>query len=253
MGTPSESEPPWISSSATPSLFISPSVIVTVVLPSNLTTSRLLELPGLSEGEPNVGALFVPPNLSSQTGTTLITSYSGITLSDSNKKQELVSTVLNITLLDSQGNAITQLDSPLIICLALPNTTKKGVKVCLSFYDERKDKWTCEDECLTTVATKGTNASDAGAKTESFLCGQTSHLTNFALLLTGGEGADPCQSGKDNTLAWISLGMVGAAVLVVAFAVLLIEVHIRWNHYQTEKELNKLGARATQPEPVSCL
>ena len=47
---------------------------------------------------------------------------------------------------------------------------KKGNKVCLSYYDERAAKWKCQDECLTSA--------------NNLLCGQTPHLTNFALLLS---------------------------------------------------------------------
>ena len=109
--------------------------------------------------------------------------------------------------------------------------------MCLSFYDERKDKWRCEDKCLTTVASKGTP--NDSTQEESLLCGKTDHLTNFALLLTGSDGEDPCGSGKvnDNTLAWISLGMVGGAVLVIFLSVLALEVRIRRERYQINKKL----------------
>ena len=139
---------------------------------------------------------------------------------------------MNITLLDGQGNSITQLDSPLTICLALPNTTKKGEEVCLSYYDERKDKWICEDECLTTSPAKG-NRSNEGTSAEGyFLCGRTAHLTNFALLLTG-NGADSCQpDNQDSTLAWISLGMVIGAILLVALCGFVIEMRIRWRSHR---------------------
>ena len=103
-----------------------------------------------------------------------------------------------------------------------------------------KDKWRCEDECLTNVATKGNNAPNTGGNQENLLCGQTGHLTNFALLLIGNDGEDPCQSGgKSNTLAWISLGMVGGAMLVVALSVLAVEVHFRWRQSQFNRKLSK--------------
>ena len=136
--------------------------------------------------------------------------------------QELGGTILDITLTDSEGEPITQLDTPLVICLELPNNTKidKANPPCLSYFDERKAKWRCVDECLTNPGK------------DSLLCGQTDHLTNFALLLSGaagGSGSDPCHSvSHDNTLAWISLGMVAGAVLIVALSVVVVEIRARW-------------------------
>ena len=65
---------------------------------------------------------------------------------------------------------------------------------------------------------------------ENLECGQTDHLTNFALLLVGSDADDPCLSGKDNTLAWVSLGMVAGAVVVVVFSVVLLEIRMRWKN-----------------------
>ena len=206
-----------------------------VVIPSNLTDYNFVELYGFPP-EGAVGALFVPPNLSNQANPTLITTYMGTAISSSSNQQVLRSTILNITLQDGEGNSLTQLDSSLTICLALLNETKKGKKVCLSYYNERKNKWICEDECLTTVAFKGSNVFN-GTKGEHILCGQTDHLTNFALLLTGTDTEDPCQSGRHNTLAWISLGMVGGAVLLVSFSVLVVELHFRWGRIKLDRQL----------------
>ena len=167
-----------------------------------------------------LGSLFVPPNLSNQANTTLTIIYTAQPPSASGD-QRLASDILEITLVDSQDNLITQLDEPLTICFPLPsvqNKTKKIGKVCLGYYKERKDKWICEDQCLTTV---GKNGSSSG-----LLCGQSSHLTNFALLLGGQAGSsDPCSSKEGNTLAWVSLGMVAGAIVLVALSVVLFEVY----------------------------
>ena len=61
---------------------------------------------------------------------------------------------------------------------------------------------------------------------------QSHHLTNFALLLIGNDGEDQCLSGKDNTLAWVSLGMVAGAIVIVALSVVLVEVWVRWKKHQ---------------------
>ena len=182
------------------------------------------------------GCLLIPLNLCDQANATLVTLYpSGIADNLSNQQALLSTVVLNITLLDGQGNSITQLNSPLTICLALVKEPKKGEKLCLGFFDETKAKWRCEDECLTSV-TKG------NAKIDNLLCGQTGHLTNFALLVTGSDEVDPCEAGR-NTLSWISLGMVGGAILVVAFCVVLVEFFIRWKHYQEVRKLALLAEK----------
>ena len=124
--------------------------------------------------------------------------------------------------MDDQGVQITQLDSPLIICLTPSNSTKKGESQCLSYFDEKKEKWKCQDECLTTTR-------------DNQLCGQTDHLTNFALLLSGnsGGGGHPCRSDSQSfVLSWASLGLVAVAVLIVAIFALIIEVCIRWKRYK---------------------
>ena len=106
------------------------------------------------------------PQLSIQENTTLVITFS-TNVSETFSNQELGGTILDITLTDSEGEPITQLDTPLVICLELPNNTKldKGKRPCLSYYDERKSKWRCEDECLTNPGK------------DSLLCGQTDHLT----------------------------------------------------------------------------
>ena len=107
-----------------------------------------------------------PPKLIDQLNTTLITSILESSVSDLSG-QALVSSILNITLLDGQANSISQLDSPLTICLVL-NGTKSSAGVCLSYFNERKSKWMCEDKCLTSVTAKGSSKEG-----ENLVCGQT--------------------------------------------------------------------------------
>ena len=64
------------------------------------------------------------------------------------------------------------------------------------------------------------------------MCGETSHFTNFALLLAGNGGsggnADPCSSSSpDYTLPYVSLGMVAGAICLVLIGVVLVEVRVR--------------------------
>ena len=183
----------------------------------------------------SAGSLFIP-QLSGQENTTLTITFS-TNVPQNFFGQDLGGTILDITLTDSEDQPITQLDTPLVICLALPNDTKidKGKTPCLSYYDERKAKWRCEDECLTNPGK------------ENLFCGKTDHLTNFALLLSGSggnEGNDPCSSeSHDNTLAWVSLGMVAGAIVIVALCVVLVEIRIRLETRRINIEIsNKLRA-----------
>ena len=148
--------------------------------------------------------------------------------------QELGGTILDITLEDLDGNSVTQLDAPLVICFEQPNKTSsfKNRDVCLSYYDVKKAKWLCEDECLSFTG-KGEQ-----------LCGITDHLTYFAWLLSGAAGgngdADPCSSfSQDNTLAWVSLGMVAGAILIVSLCVIVVEVRTRWNVRRLNTQISK--------------
>lgn len=87
---------------------------------------------------------------------------------------------------DISGNEVTQLDEPVTICLRSSGTT--GDDTCLGYLDASSDppSWRCEDECL--------------EKKGDLLCGETSHFTNFAILLSGsGSGSGKC-GGDDNYL-----------------------------------------------------
>lgn len=57
-------------------------------------------------------------------------------------------------------------------------------------------------------------------KNNGMLCGQTNHLTSFALLLTGKNNDS---SEDDYVLAWLSLAFVGLAIIICLLAVLLLE------------------------------
>lgn len=68
----------------------------------------------------------------------------------------------------------TKFGAAATLCLE-PNPGAKTEKSCLG-YQDNGGKWKCEDPCPT--------ARDGGV-----LCGETSHFTNFAVLLEGGSGA----------------------------------------------------------------
>jgi hypothetical protein len=197
------------------------------------TQSQPVRLELTSPAGELVAFLSIPSDLSDQLNTTLtITFVSNVP--DSFSNQEIGGTILDITLADVDGNSVTELDAPLVICFARPNKTSpfKNRDVCLSYYDTRKAKWVCEDECLSYTGK------------DDQLCGETDHLTNFALLLTGAAGGngngDPCSSfSQDNTLAWVSLGLVAGAILIVALSVIVVEVRTRWNNHRLDSQISQ--------------
>ena len=142
---------------------------------------------------------------------------------------------LDITATDPQGSSITELEVPLTICL---RRFKQRKDLCLGFYDDRTDNWICEDKSLTTSS--GIN--------KDFLCGETRHLTNFALLLTGQVGEDdPWNSKSLNAiLTWVSMGMVAGAIVIIAVFVLLLEVHVRIRQQRQAALLKEIALKASQ-------
>lgn len=59
-------------------------------------------------------------------------------------------------------------------------TPREGA--CLAYFDETTSKWQCQDDCL-EKKTMGSRET---------LCGTTDHLTNFAILLSGGGSNSKC-------------------------------------------------------------
>ena len=85
---------------------------------------------------------------------------------------DLRSSVVNIRLVDVNGNSI-QPESSLSICLDSQSSNQDDL--CLGSFDEETGKWQCDDHCLEEDS-------------DGQLCGDVDHLTNFALLLSGGNG-----------------------------------------------------------------
>lgn len=106
------------------------------------------------------------------------------------------------------------------ICL-LPTNQQDSDSVCLGYLDEseRPSRWKCEDECLSGK--------------DGYLCGSTSHFTNFALLLGGQGGGDPCNSNDPSLItgSWLGDVMLIMAsvlfVLVVGVLVIILSTFIR--------------------------
>ena len=200
----------------------------------NNVTSSFVVLPYLIDGTP-LGGLYVPPSLVDIFNASLTITNPAIGPTTNPANQQLVSGILNITLA-AGGNSITQLNSSLTICLGLSDQEQAN-KVCLSFFDERKNKWRCQDKCLRFGPPPG-----------NLICGETDHLTNFALLLSdNSRDKQECGSvSRSNTIAWIAMALIIGAILVVAVAVLILEIQIRLRIRKRERFISKfLSFRST--------
>jgi len=139
-------------------------------------------------------------------------------------------TILDINLYDEFGNSIHELPDPLEICIAEEADEDDA---CLGYYDVTNREWICEDECL-----KRENDS---------YCGETDHLTNFAVLLGGSgggrSGGDPCESYSPNYLfAWLSLAAVALACCCIIVGILAVEMKMRkkqYNHHRSFRNMSR--------------
>jgi len=79
-------------------------------------------------------------------------------------------------------------EKPVQICFANSSAIKAAVEnndACLGFFDEHDKQWRCEDTCV--------EVNDKGQ-----VCGSTDHFTNFAVLLSGGDGKEKCGGEAKN-------------------------------------------------------
>jgi hypothetical protein len=77
------------------------------------------------------------------------------------------------------------------------------------------------------------------------------HLTSFALLLQGGnkENGDPCSSvSSNNTLSWLTLGFVAAAIFVVLISIVLVEILFRWKISKREREFTRMSKTVSEAD-----
>ena len=124
---------------------------------------------------------------------------------------DVVSLVLDVTVVGESGELITSFDDPIELCF---ETDQNEGDVCLGFYNENEE-WECEDYCLQS--------------TSDGVCGETDHLTSFALLLDSSAGSsDKCGSAStDYTYVYLSAGFVVFAVIVVVVGLIIAEARIR--------------------------
>ena len=179
-----------------------------------------------------VGSIVVPPNLSPSGPAILDVIFVSNVPQPANIK--LGSVIIDINLRNEFGE-VTQLGEPLEICLEQPDGDVDDA--CLSFFNTETRRWECEDECLEKVGDQ--------------YCGETNHLTSFALLLDGGGGGgggdDPCNSNEaDYIFVWLSLAAVALAICCIILMILIVEIRFRKKQYERTSSFNRMSSRVSQ-------
>ena len=116
---------------------------------------------------------------------------------------EIVSSVFDIRLVDVNGEEIN-FDGSATLCFDILNPDQVSKKrSCLSFFNEEKQEWECEDKCL--------EENENGQ-----FCGSTSHFTDFAILFYGIDGPGAACSSTPNPYIfdayWKDLIMVASFI-----------------------------------------
>ena len=127
-------------------------------------------------------------------------------LGEDSADPNVVSSVINVIAVDSNGNEIV-FSGNAEICLSVDEDILTN-ESCLGFLDETKNppRWVCEDPCLRSSENKNE------------VCGTTNHFTSFAILLQGGGSNDPCGSDGDNYIfneAWQDTVFLACFTLVM--------------------------------------
>ena len=129
----------------------------------------------LTDSGRSVGNIFFSENIEGFLDVNFVTNIESNTIGN---------TIVDITILDFDGNSISELNGPIKICLAQEKTNEN---ICLSFYNTKTEEWECQDKCL--------------SRENNQYCGTTDHLTSFALLLQGGgNNGGKCDSSEDPCL-----------------------------------------------------
>lgn len=141
----------------------------------------------------------------------------------------VVSIIVDVTVIGANGELITEFDDPIEICF---ETDEDEGDVCLGFYNE-EGNWECEDFCLEA--------------TNDGVCGETDHLTSFALLLDSSAGSgDKCGSESTNyVIAYLSIAFISAAIVAVIVLAVLVEIRLRVKAYMLENEFRTMERGAT--------
>jgi len=140
--------------------------------------------------------------------------------------------IFDISILDEFGSSVSKFDDSMKICFEEENSIDDNA--CLGYYDTDSQSWECEDECLD--------------KEGSQYCGDTKHLTSFALLLGGGNNGNNGGCGDsdlDLVITWISIGFIAFAIFFVILGIAVIELRYRKADVHRARTLNRLKRDTT--------
>ena len=86
--------------------------------------------------------------------------------------------------------------------------------------------------------------------TEYIVTSETTHFTNFAVLIMGTNDDDEDEEFESD-LSWLSFASVLFAIIVVIIAVIINEIYLRWKHYKSDRRmdllLNRVNNLSSQP------
>ena len=120
----------------------------------------------------------------------------------------------------------------LTVCLATNSTDTNNY--CLGYLDESENppQWKCEDQCLkqqakSNTADENNNNNNNNGTNINYLCGKTTHLTNFAILFEGiakggcGKKNEEYVTGSVENDLILSASVAGFVILCAFFILIL--------------------------------
>jgi len=130
------------------------------------------------------------------------------------------------------------------VCLNV-NQNEDISELCLGFYDEQTGEWKCEDECL-----------EEQRRSSGMIevCGQTNHFTNFAVLLSGAGGGNPCGSsylyftGDWRGDAGVAAG-IAFIIVIIGIIIILVNSLFKWKKNRDMK--TKLNTRMSHSNTLA--
>ena len=180
----------------------------------------------LTDSGRSVGNIFFSENIEGFLDVNFVTNVESNTIGN---------TIVDITILDFDGNSLSELSGPIKICLAQEKTNED---ICLSFYNTKTEEWECQDKCL--------------SRENNQYCGTTDHLTSFALLLQGGgNNGGKCDSSEDYVFAWLSMALLILAILIIIICVLLNEVRFRLIYQRKKRIMSLMAGTAENNEDLN--
>lgn len=74
------------------------------------------------------------------------------------------------------------------------------------------------------------------------MCGETNHLTSFALLLSGNDSSY-CDSDDEYVYAWLSFAFVAFAIVVCIIVAVCYEIHLAIKRAKKNAEFIEIQTR----------